>query len=198
MLISWGLQINNNNSLSLNLDCSSLIEGFYNASTDSMIADTVRFQLRSSVFPYPILDSSKAKLNSSGSAQVSFTKAQPLTDYFLVLKHRNSIETWSSSVIRFTQFTKQAQYNFTDLSSKAFGNNMKQVDTSPVKFAVFSGDIDQNGFVDLNDITIAFNNASAFVSGYSISDVDGDDLTDLSDVLLTFNNSSIFVIKIVP
>ena len=195
---AWGLQINNNTSLPFNLECTSLVEGFYNQSTNLLISDTVRYFLRSSLFPYPVIDSSKAKLNSSGTAVVPFTKAQQETDYFLVLKHRNSIETWSSSVIKFKQFTKQAQYNFSDLSSKAFGSNMKQVDSSPVKFAVFGGDIDQNGFIDLNDITLAFNGASAFLSGYNITDVNGDNLTDLSDVLLVFNNSSAFVTSIVP
>lgn len=195
---SWGLQINNSSSLPFNLECSSLIEGFYNSSSNLLIADTVRYYLRSSIFPFPVIDSSKAKINASGTAMVSFTKAQSQENYFLVLKHRNSIETWSSSVIKFTHFSNQAQYNFTDLSSKAFGNNMKQVDTSPVRFAIYSGDIDHNGFVDLNDITLALNDASSFLSGYNITDVNGDNLTDLSDVLLVFNNSSAFVTIIVP
>lgn len=197
-LISWGLQFNNKSSLPFNLECSSLVEGFYNSATDLQIADTMRYYLRSAIFPYPVIDSSKAFVNANGNASVLFTRAQQHTNYFLVLKHRNSIETWSSTVIKFSQFTKETQYNFTDLASRAFGNNMKQVDTSPVRFAVFSGDIDQNGFVDLNDITIAFNNASAFLGGYTISDVNGDNITDLSDVLLTFNNSSAFVSKITP
>ena len=197
-LISWGLQFNNQSSVPFNLDCTSLVEGFYNSSSDQMIADTLRYYLRSAVFPYTVVDSSKAKVNAAGNALVPFTRAQQHTNYFLVLRHRNSIETWSSTVINFSQFTKQAQYNFTDLSSRAFGDNMKQVNSSPVRFAAFSGDIDQNGFADLNDITMAFNGASAFQSGYNITDVNGDDLTDLSDVILTFNNSSAFVSKVIP
>lgn len=198
LITCWGLQINNNTSLPFNLECTSLVEGFYNSASNLLIADTIRYYLRSSIFPYAIIDSSKAMVNTSGTALASFTKAQPLENYFLVLKHRNSIETWSSSVIKFTQFSKQAQYNFTDLSSKAFGNNMKQVDTSPVKFAIYGGDIDHNGFVDLNDITLALNDASSFLSGYNITDVNGDNQTDLSDVLIVFNNSSSFVTSIVP
>ncbi len=198
LLSCWGLQINNSNSLPFSLECSSLIEGFYNSASNLLIADTIRYYLRSGIFPYPVIDSSKAKVNSSGTSLATFTKAQPLENYFLVLKHRNSIETWSSSVIKFSQFSKQAQYNFTDLATRAFGNNMKQVDTSPVKFAVYGGDIDHNGFVDLNDITLAFNDASLFASGYIFTDVNGDNLTDLSDVVIVFNNSSLFVTSIVP
>lgn len=198
LITCWGLQINNNTSLPFNLECTSLVEGFYNSASNLLIADTIRYYLRSSIFPYVIIDSSKAMVNSSGTAIASFTKAQQQENYFLVLKHRNSIETWSSSVIKFTQFSKQTQYNFTDLSSKAFGNNMRQVDSSPVKFAIYSGDIDRNGFVDLNDITLALNDASSFLSGYNITDVNGDNQTDLSDVLIVFNNSSSFVTSIVP
>lgn len=198
ILVSWGIQINNNTFIPSNLECTSLIEGYYNSVSNSQFPDTVRYFLRSAILPYSIIDSSRSKVNSSGTALVPFTKAQQLTNYFLVLKHRNSIETWSSSVIKFAQFTKQAQYNFTDQQSKAFGNNMKQVDTSPVEFAIYSGDIDHNGFVDLNDITMAFNDASSFLAGYNITDVTGDNLTDLSDVLIVFNNSSAFVASIVP
>ncbi len=129
---------------------------------------------------------------------ISFTKAQPLTDYFLVLKHRNSIETWSSTTVRFSQFAKQSTYNFTDLISRAFENNLTLVDTSPVRFAVYSGDVNQDGSVELGDVVNVFNAANTFTNGYMPSDMDGNNVTDLADVIITFNNSSAFVVKMTP
>lgn len=198
ILISWGLQINEHNNLPYNLECSSLIEGFYNSSSNSMTADTVRYFLRSITSPYSIIDSSKAKVNSSGSVNASFTKAQPETNYFLAVKHRNSIETWTSTVIKFNQFTKQSSYNFTDLATKAFGNNMKQVDSSPVRFAVYSGDVNQDGTVDLSDGSLIDNDAFNFAGGYLPTDVNGDEVSDLADAVFADNNGFNFVGKITP
>lgn len=198
ILISWGLQINEKNTLPYNLECTSLVEGFYNSSSNSMIADTIRYFIRSSLSPYSIIDSSKAKVNTSGSAFVPFTKVQPLTNYFLMVKHRNSVETWSSTVIKFTQFTKQSSYNFTDLITRAFGNNMQQVDTSPVRFAVYSGDVNQDGTIDLSDGSLIDNDAFNFASGYLSTDINGDEVSDLADAVFADNNSFNFVGKITP
>jgi len=198
LISAWGMQINNSNSVPFNMECTSLIEGFYNASANTMITDTVRYFLRSAVFPYPIIDSSKTKISSSGNGNAIFSNVQTSTDYFLVLKHRNSIETWSSSVISFSQFTNHAKYDFTDLSSKAFGDNMKQVDTSPLRFGVYSGDENQNGLIDLTDVVNVSNAANAFTNGYVSSDMNGDNLSDLADVVITSNNASAFISKIIP
>ncbi|MBK9331173.1 MAG: proprotein convertase P-domain-containing protein [Ignavibacteria bacterium] len=129
--------------------------------TDEASSDT------GSLISWGVQINEKTKVNTSGSASVPFTKVQPETNYFLAIKHRNSIETWSSTVIKFTQFTKQTSYNFTDLVTKAFGNNMKQVDSSPVRFAVYSGDVDQDGTVDLSDGSLIDNDAFNFASGLS-------------------------------
>ena len=75
---------------------------------------------------------------------------------------------------------------------------MKQVDSSPVKFAVFSGDVNQDEFVDLSDITIVFNDANNCVSGYVASDLTGDEFVDLTDLTIAFNNANAFVGVVKP
>lgn len=194
----WGLQFSNNTSAAMKLECTSLIEGFYNASSNLLTTDTMTYYLRSTVVPYPIIDSAKAFLNSSGLAYPAFTKAQPLTNYFLVLKHRNSLETWSSSIVSFSQFLNQANYNFSDLQTKAFGDNMKQVDASPVRFALFSGDVNRDGTVDATDVSTIDNDASNFVGGYVVTDLTGDNFVDGTDFALADNNASNFVSVIAP
>lgn len=197
-VIAWGIQFNNLTSVPISLQCTSLIEGFYNSDSNMQIADTVRYYLRNIVSPYLLIDSSKALTNNTGFAQALFSEVEVDTDYFLVIKHRNSVETWSSSIIQFASFTKNASYDFTTAASKAFGDNMVQVDNSPVKFAVYGGDVNQDGSVELSDIVQIFNDANNFLSGYVVTDVTGDDFVDLSDLALAFNNSNNFIGVIKP
>ena len=178
------------------LNLTVLIEGFYNSISDNMIIDTARVFLKNGSPPYNTVDSSKRKLNSSGSAPFLFSNAVNGVLYYLAVKHRNSLETWSSSPISFTAGI--SNYNFTSLSTQAYGNNMKQVDTSPLKFAVYSGDENQDGVVNLTDVIDVYNAAGSFSAGYLKTDVNGDNLSDLTDVIITNNNSNNFISLIRP
>ena len=39
-------------------------------------------------------------------------------------------------------------YNFKTAITQAFGNNMIQIDTSPVYFGIYSGDVNKDGTID--------------------------------------------------
>ncbi len=173
------------------LNLTMFIQGFYDPGTDLMVEDTVRVYLRNSSSPYAIIDSAIAIVNSSGAGTFTFTNAINGVNYYLQLKHRNSIETWSMTPQQFTSST--LTYNFTTSSAQAFGNNMTVIDTSPQKFGIYGGDINQEGNVDLSDILLVYNDASSFVIGYVNTDVNGDNITDLSDLLITYNNAANFV-----
>jgi subtilisin-like proprotein convertase family protein len=194
---AWGLRFNNSNSTHFRLECSSLIEGMYNATTNTLTGDTVTYFLKLTD-GVTVVDSAKVLVNNSGTAIPEFTKAQPMTSYFLILKHRNSLETWSSTVITFSQLSNQAVYNFVDAQSKAFGDNMKQVDSSPLKFAVYSGDVNQDGTVDATDVSTIDNDASNFVSGYVVTDLTGDNFVDGTDFAIADNNAANFVSVVRP
>lgn len=194
---AWGLRFNNNASTPFRLECTSLIEGMYNATANTLVGDTVTYFLKLTD-GVTVVDSAKALVNSSGTAIPEFTKALPLTNYFLILKHRNSIETWAATVITFSQLTNQTVYNFADAQSKAFGNNMIQVDTSPLKFAVYSGDVNQDGTVDATDVSTIDNDASNFISGYVVTDLTGDDFVDGTDFAIADNNAANFVSVVRP
>lgn len=184
-----------NQSLNLKL----ALEGFYNSSSNSLNqSDTVTAYLRSVSSPYNIIDTSRAVINSS-TLQGNFNfKNSPTGTYYITVKHRNSLETWSKAGGELFSNGFTVNYDMTNLSSKAFGNNIVQVDASPVVFATYSGDINNDSFIDLNDVLYIYNDAVNFETGYKISDVTGDNITDLSDVLIAFNNSSIFVSVIKP
>lgn len=171
-------------------------EGFYNTSNQKMnSSDTVRLYLRNINTPYAIVDSSIGKLDSNTlSVNLSFTRAGNGT-YYLDVKHRNSIETWSKTGGEIYTVGSTLNYSFTSAQTQAYGNNTVIKGT---KFTIYSGDVNQDGAVDLADLTIIDNDANNFESGYVPSDVNGDYVVDVSDAAITDNNAFNFVIKVTP
>ncbi|MBK7159818.1 MAG: hypothetical protein IPH77_15105 [Ignavibacteria bacterium] len=113
------------------------------------------------------------------------------------MKHRNSIETWSAGVIALSR-TTPASFDLASSLSQAFGNNLKSVDTSPVRFAIFSGDVNQDGTIDASDLSDTDNDAYNSVSGYVSTDVSGDDFVDAADVSIVDNNAFNAVSVVTP
>lgn len=160
---------------------TALIEGLYNGST--MIPDTVTIELRNTVSPYQIIDQAKIYLNDTGQGTGIFNSAVNDVPYYLVLKHRNALETWSALTHTFSNNTMT--YDFTNASSKAFGNNLKQIGS---KWCIFSGDINQDGVIDLLDLNSVFIDNVNGVTGYTSSDLNGDMFTESEDLIKVFIN----------
>lgn len=187
------------NEFGSTLKLSAVLQGFhYSASTPFMRSDTIKVFLRMSSAPYSLIDSSKQVLNNIGKGEFFFPNVSNGTNYYLSVKHRNSIETWSASGQWITFNSDTASYDFIPSSSKAFGNNLVQVNTSPVRYAIYSGDVNQDNEVNLTDITAIYNAALIFLNGYALTDITGDNLTDLTDITITYNNSTNFVSVVKP
>jgi hypothetical protein len=191
---SGGGTINGNPAYVLNLRV--IIQGFYDSSSDYMISDMVKVYLRNISTPYEVVDSSESVLDSSGVGTFIFSNAVDGTNYYVAVKHRNSIETWSYMGNSF--FLSSLVYNFSDTASKAFGNNQIQVDNSPLKFALYSGDVNQDGVIDAADLSLIDVDASNFISGYVATDLNGDDFTDATDLSIADNNAANFITIIRP
>jgi len=150
--------------------------------------DTIKVFLRNGSSPYNIEDSSKLKLDFEGKGTFKFTNASPSTSYYLVLKHRNSIETWSSGGQNFP--SGYLYYDFTSDSSKTYGNNVKGINHfTGRKFAMYSGDVNQDGIIDATDVSAIENDAATGLSGYVNTDITGDDFVDASDLSLVETNA---------
>ena len=160
------------------------------------LPDTVMIGLRNENPPFDVRDISISKFDSSGEGEFNFSNVTDSVNYFITVKHRNSIETWSSESHKFINATMN--YNFSRAITQAYGNNMIQIDTSPVLFGIYGGDVNQDGLVNSSDILQTYNDGNEFVSGYVVTDINGDNLTDLNDVLSTYNNSAKFVSMIRP
>ncbi|MBK7253027.1 MAG: FG-GAP repeat protein [Ignavibacteria bacterium] len=184
------------NILSLNL--TMLIEGFYNNASNTMVADTVTVFLRLGSSPFPIIDSAKAVVSAAGTGTFNFLNAVNGQPYYVELKHRNSIETWSGTAVNFSG--NIMNYTFFYNISSAYGNNMKLIDEFPDidKYGIFSGDINQDGTIDASDVSETDNDAYSSASGYVRTDVTGDDFVDAGDVSIVDNNAFNSVSVVTP
>lgn len=175
------------------LNLSSLIEGFYNNVSNKMIRDTMIVYLRNNSPPFALVDSSKSVLDSNGNGAFYFSNASNVVSYYIVLKHRNSIETWSKTGVAFS--SNSLNYDFTTAADKAFGDNLILKGS---KYCVFSGDVNQDGNVDAADLSAVDNDVFNFISGYVRTDVTGNNVTDANDLAITDNNVFNFVHKLIP
>ena len=171
-------------------------EGFYDQEDQHLrMKDTVKVYLRSSSSPYNVQDSAKGVADSlTFNVSLKFNHDRSPGNYYLDIRHRNSIETWSAVPVEYSFGTK-VEYDFTLTSASAYGNNEKQVDG---KWGIYSGDVNQNGIIDLSDVISIYNESINFVTGYIPQDCNGDSLADLSDIIIAYNNSQLFVTKITP
>lgn len=175
-----------------------IMQGFYNSAADKLnMKDTLTVFLRNSSSPFAIMDSAKGKIDSVGFDKIFPMNKAATGSYYIAVKHRNTIETWSKLPVSFTNGGKTA-YSFITAAAQAYGNNMSLVKASPVRYAAYSGDVNQDGIVDASDLITINNDAVLFTTGYKVTDITGNNVTDLSDIVLCMNNSSIFVSKITP
>lgn len=178
-----------NNSITLNI--GTVIEGFWDG--NSMVRDTLRVYLRNSASPYAKIDSGQTFLDFYGYGTICFKHAGTGT-YYIEVDHRNSINTWS----KFPQLMTAGNfefYDFTIADSQAYGDN-EVLKLGP--YCIYSGDVNKDGVVDINDTQIIDNDANNFISGYVQSDVNGDDFVDVADASIADNNSFNFVMVMRP
>ncbi|MDQ3019928.1 MAG: hypothetical protein M3R36_05065 [Bacteroidota bacterium] len=157
--------------------------------------DSVRAYLRQNTSPFAIVDSSIAIIDSVTFQGKFVFKYATSGTYYIEIRHRNSLETWSKSGGEsFTQGTENF-YDFTTSASQAFGNNLN---LRLGKYTDFSGDVNQDGVIDLADASPTDNDVFNFASGYRVTDVNGDYVVDIDDLSFIDNNGFLFVAVIRP
>jgi hypothetical protein len=155
----------------------------------SPMPDTIYVLIRNSFAPYDLVDSASGNLSSTGEVSINYVKPVDGVNYYIVVKHWNSIETWSKSGGEVFSGSALA-YDFTTAASQAFGDNEVLVGT---EYSIYTGDVTQDGIVDLSDIVDIGNDANSFLTGYVVSDLNCNSIVDLTDLLFAYNNSSDFV-----
>jgi hypothetical protein len=108
---------------SVRLNISALIEGLYSGSgtmqaalynaginTDPTASDSVRIELHEATAPFGIVQSFSTILHTDGNASCVFPASIYGGTYYVVLRHRNAVETWSKNAVLFN--TAVRSYDF--------------------------------------------------------------------------------------
>ncbi|REJ83163.1 MAG: hypothetical protein DWQ44_00145 [Bacteroidetes bacterium] len=194
---------------SSNLSLKSYLQGFYtgggmmkavaNPINFPLACDTITVELANATSPFTISHSEKTVLGTNGECNVMFTPITPGSMKYIVVRHRNSLETWSASPV---QMNSNVDYDFTLSSAAAYGNNLVQVEAG--KFALWSGDVsdglipgNQDGFITMEDLTELEAQLMLNASGYIVCDLNGDGIVETSDFSILENNVSagVFLMK---
>jgi hypothetical protein len=156
------------------------------AGAASTITDSITVELRNQSSPNAIASSIKTILNTDGTATCNF----PISGtYYIVVKHRNAIETWSANPISIS--AAPTLYDFTTASNKAYGNNMKSLPNG--LWALYSGDMNFDENIDLLDLAVVETDINEFKFGYFATDINGDGNVDLLDSTPLEENTNNFV-----
>jgi hypothetical protein len=184
------------NNCNVSLQLKLFIQGYYDqastmlpvllnqlASTDNTLTDTILVELHNALYPFDLALSKKAVLHTDGSAVCTFNYVNGNyylgNLYYVAIRHRNGLLTWSANPIAFDSTT--VVYDFSSSSSKAYGDNMLEVE--PGVWAMYSADLNQDQNVDLLDMPILEADIAEYMFGYAATDLNGDGNTDLLDVI---------------
>ncbi|HOZ52736.1 MAG TPA: CARDB domain-containing protein, partial [Chitinophagaceae bacterium] len=165
-------------------------EGQYNFPTD---VDTVLIELHHDTIGYPMLSSFKGVLQTNGMMSCYFDSTNLIgTSCYIVVKHRNAIETWSANPISISNgINGILNYDFTSAANKAFGSNQSEVESGV--WALFSGDLNDDDNIDLLDLSNLESDINTFQFGYFASDINGDGNVDLLDIPIVESNINYFI-----
>ena len=196
-----------NTSKSLNL--TVFLEGLYNSAMGLMnqamdmmgphfgpgIADQVTVELHDAAnYGTIVYTANNIDLGTAGTATVTIPTAFG-NSYFITIRHRNSIETTSATPVSFAGSV--ISYDFTTAASQAYGNNLRGMNGGGV-FAIWGGDVNQDGIVDAGDMNPVDNLSTAVTFGYVPEDANGDGIVDGGDMNIVDNNSTAIIMANVP
>jgi hypothetical protein len=199
---SFGVFTGESNDISKTLTLTAVFpEGLYNgagsllqaqngsgANWPTGVADHIAVELHDAAnYGTVIFTASDVELSTSGSASVTVPLGFNGT-YFITVRHRNSIAAVSAQAISFAGSTVSRAFGG---PADIFGGNLKQM--GDMGYALFGGDVNQDGSVDMADLALVEYLAATFTKGYLSEDCNGDGVIDSCDLIITDNNASGFV-----
>jgi hypothetical protein len=140
-------------------------------------------------------------LNTDGTIVLPSIPASMSGNYYIIIRHRQSVETWSASTVSFSG--SSVSYDFTTAATQAYGNNEKRLVLESNIYGIYGGDIkssagSQDGYVDIFDNNSVFNQAQLSAYGYIPEDLTSmtggpEGYVDIFDMALVFNNMQMAV-----
>jgi hypothetical protein len=183
-------------------DLTAFIEGFTNLSgtmtpvlmnsgmgMSATNVDDVTIELHNATTPYATAFTATGTLTTNGLARVALPGGAAGGNYYVVVKHRNALETWSAAPMI---INNGGTYNFSSSAAQAFNSNMV---LKGGKWCFYSGDMSavQDGNIDLIDYSLWETDYNNFETGYRLTDLSGDGNVDLIDYSIWEANYNNFV-----
>jgi hypothetical protein len=168
---------------------TALIQGFSDGVSKMLFTAPVTVQLRDAS-TFALVTSQTGTLDLYGTHTFNFPGGTAGTNYWVVIKSVNAVETYSKTATSCT-----SDFVFDTLNTKAYGNNEILKGT---RWCIYNGDVNQDGAVDGLDLGAVDNDNNAFVTGNPVTDLNGDGTTDGLDLGLVDNNNNAFVSRQVP
>jgi len=157
------------------------------------VADQISIELRNSSTGALVYALNNVNLTTAGNVSVNIPAIYN-GSYYIYIRHRNSIATATATPVSFSGST--ISRDFSTGASQAFGSNQQLMVDGMVAF--YAGDVDQDGTVDISDMTQVDNDASDFAAGYLVTDLNGDGNIDIGDMTIVDNNAANFVNSVLP
>ena len=180
------------------------IQGFYKGSGTMeavldkqghpLICDSITLELHEIVIPHNLAYKVKNVIDINGNGTFVFPLSALSNTYYLAVKHRNSMETWSSLPV--TMISPAVNYNFTNSASQTFGGNAANLGSG--LFGIYSGDINQDKVINATDLNQFKADAGFFNTGYINSDLTGDWMVESADFSILENNVQLAVFILRP
>lgn len=117
---------------------------------------------------------------------------------YIIINYKNAVETWSPQTNLFNYLNPSISYDFTNSASQAYGSNQIQVSSNPSIFAVYSGDVNQDGVIDILDAGMIDDDAFNYATGNLVTDLNGDMFVDVLDRAIADNNAFNYIGVIRP
>ncbi len=139
--------------------------------------------------------SAVARLKTNGTASAVFPPELASGSYYIVINHRNHVQVYSQNAVAIASGTNS--YSFTSAASQAAGSNMVLLANG--QYGMYSGDVNQDGYVDSFDYGVFDTDAQNNITGtYVATDLNGDGYVDSFDYGLMDTNTQNNVTVSIP
>lgn len=189
------------------MDVKAFMQGYYTgsstmssvmynsgSSTNTNYCDTVIIECHDILNPFGLSHSFTGVMNINGLVSCRFPSTLIGNSFYIVVRHRNSLETWSASPVL---IQANSTYDFSTAANQAFGENQKELESGV--YGLYSGDINQDGYIDGFDYPALDDDSQNNVSGvYVATDLNGDGYVDGFDYPVFDANSQNNVTIAIP
>lgn len=168
----------------ITLNLKVILEGYYDVSANALNKkDTISVYLHTAESPFTLVDSTTTVIDSLTFSGLCFFKNAPDGNYFISVKHKTILESWSESSGIYLARGNIYFYDFTDDTIKTFGGGTKLKGT---KYCLISGDCNQDGVINAIDRAAVIFNLGG--KGNYSEDLDGNGIINAVDRSILVSN----------